>query len=118
MNVLRGDVVLVEFPFAAGAGQKLRPAVVIQNDQNNRRLASTILAPITSNTKHGGEPTQVLIDVTAPDGKQTGLLRPSSVKCENLMTIETRLIRRKIGTLAPGLLAQVDASLQAALGLH
>jgi mRNA interferase MazF len=48
MKVSRGDVVLVDFPFASGVASKLRPAIVVQNDVNNRRLATTIFAPITS----------------------------------------------------------------------
>ncbi len=118
MNVSRGDVVLVDFPFSSGTGQKLRPAVVVQNDHNNRRLASTILAPITSNTRHHGEPTQVLIDVSLADGQRTGLLRDSVVKCETLATVETRLIRRKIGTLASAHVAKMEAALKASLALQ
>ena len=118
MNVSRGDVVLIDFPFSSGAGHKLRPAVVVQNDRNNHRFQSTILAPITSNTRHSGEPTQVLIEIAAPDGQLTGLLRPSVVKCENLATVERRLLRRKIGRLPPALLAQVAAALKASLDLE
>lgn len=118
MTISRGDVVLVEFPFSSGAGQKLRPAVIVQSDRNNRRLSSTILAPITSNTKHSGEPTQVLIDIAAADGQLTGLLRPSAIKCENLATVETRLVRRKIGKLAPALLQRTEAALKSSLGLE
>ena len=47
----RGDVVLVDWPFAGGAGAKLRPALVVQNDRDNQRLTNTILAMITSVTK-------------------------------------------------------------------
>ena len=32
MNVQRGDVVLVDYPYAAGGGTKVRPVLVIQND--------------------------------------------------------------------------------------
>jgi mRNA interferase MazF len=117
MNVFRGDVVLVEFPFASGAGQKLRPAVVVQNDANNRRLATTILAPITSNTRHQNEPTQVSVDPGTPDGSPTGLLRPSAIKCENLATVETQLIRRRIGATTSNLLGQLEVALKATLEL-
>jgi len=45
----RGDVVLVPFPFQDKPGEKVRPAVVVQSDAENRRLANTILAMITGN---------------------------------------------------------------------
>ena len=117
MKVSRGDVVLVDFPFASGAAQKLRPAVVVQNDANNRRLATTIFAPITSNTRHLNEPTQVALDPNTPDGSLTGLLKPSAIKCENLATVETRLVRRKIGTMPQTLMTPLEAALKASLGL-
>src|SRR5690349_5778057 len=43
----RGDVVLVDFPFASGGGSKVRPALVVQNDRNNALLQDTIVVPIT-----------------------------------------------------------------------
>jgi mRNA interferase MazF len=117
MKVSRGDVVLVDFPFAAGAGQKLRPAVVVQSDKYNRRLATTILAPVTSNIRHQHEQCQVPVDPTSPTGSQTGLLRPSSIKCENLATVETVLVRRKIGTVPMAILTQLESAIRDALGI-
>jgi mRNA interferase MazF len=117
MSYLRGDVVLVDFPFSSGVGFKLRPAIVVQNDANNRRLQSTILVPITSNTRYQGEATQIALDPAAAEVKPTGLLRPSAVKCENIATVETRLVRRKIGELPASLVAQLDVALKAAIGL-
>jgi mRNA interferase MazF len=117
MIVNRGDVVLVDFPFSSGTAQKLRPAVVVQNDSNNRRLDSTILAPITSNTRYNAEPTQVLIDPNSSEGASTGLLRLSVVKSENLATVEMKLIRRKIGTLSQQTLNQLNSALKESLAL-
>jgi mRNA-degrading endonuclease toxin of MazEF toxin-antitoxin module len=50
MKLQRGDVVVVRFPFSSGAGAKLRPAVVVQNDVNNSRLQNVIVAAITTTT--------------------------------------------------------------------
>lgn len=117
MKVSRGDVVLVDFPFTAGSASKLRPAVIVQNDASNRRLDTTILAAITSNTRFQAVPTQVAVDPSTPDGAPTGLLRPSAIKCENLATVEARLIRRRIGKLPPTLAAQLDAAIKASLAI-
>jgi mRNA-degrading endonuclease toxin of MazEF toxin-antitoxin module len=46
--MIRGDVVVVPFPFQDKPGEKIRTAVVVQNDAENRRLANTILAMITA----------------------------------------------------------------------
>lgn len=48
MHVRRGDIVLVDFPYASHRASKLRPAVVVQNDVDNLRLRNTIVAQITT----------------------------------------------------------------------
>ena len=51
----RGDIVLVDFPFATtGGGTKVRPSLVIQSDRNNARLQDTIVAIITSTKRYFG----------------------------------------------------------------
>jgi len=47
MNVSRGDIVLVDYPFSDGTGSKVRPALVVQADALNRRITDTILASIS-----------------------------------------------------------------------
>lgn len=48
MNVRRGEIVIVDFPYSDQIGSKIRPALVVQADLWNRLLDDTILAPITS----------------------------------------------------------------------
>lgn len=61
MNVRRGDVVLVLYPFAAGMGGPRRPALIVQNDADNVRLHNTIVAQITTNLRRVAESTHVLL---------------------------------------------------------
>jgi hypothetical protein len=68
----RGDVVLVPFPYQDKPGEKIRPAAIVQSDQENRRLANTILAMITGNLADAGQPTTVLVDPATPDGAGSG----------------------------------------------
>ena len=97
----RGDVVLVDWPFASGSGAKVRPALVVQADANNQRLANTIVAMITSRTQRAlHEATQLLIDISTPEGRQTGLNSTSAVNCANLFTVSQQKILRTIGTLS------------------
>ena len=118
MRFRRGDIILLTFPFADGTGGKLRPAVVVQANTNNERLINTIVAMITSTTDRAAhEPTQLLIDVNTPEGKQSGLLHTSAIKCENLFTIEQRMVARAIGTLPQAVMAHVDLCLKKSLGL-
>ena len=117
MNVRRGDIVLASYPFASGSGTKKRPVLIVQNDRDNQRLTNTIVAQITSNTRRAHEPTHLLIDVASGAGRQSGLLSDSVISCVNLATIHEGRIDRKIGSLPPWVMIQVDTCLKAALEL-
>src|SRR5262245_7148856 len=117
MNVQRKDVVLVDFPFADASGSKLRPALVIQNDRDNARLANTIVPQITGTTHRALEPTQVLSDVSTPEGQQTGLRFNAVVNCFNLVTLDSNKVRRRPGTMPDTLMQQVNDALKVALEL-
>ena len=117
MAVLRGDIVTAGIEQGPGMPIKRRPVIVVQNDRNNHRLNSAIVAQITSNTKLAGkEPTQVLVDLSTPEGKQTGLAHTSAVKCENLY-VKLQRDMRKIGEMPVSLMQHVDAALKSSLDL-
>ena len=117
MSVTRGDVVVVDWPFAAGAGSKARPALIVQNDRDNGRLSNTIIVMFTSITRRSTETTQLLIDVTTPEGQRTGLHRDCVVNCVNIFTIAQAKIVKRIGSLSAALMQQVDVCLKTALAL-
>jgi mRNA-degrading endonuclease toxin of MazEF toxin-antitoxin module len=113
----RGDVVIVPFPFQDKPGEKIRPAVVVQSDAENLRLANTILAMITGNLDDAGQPAVVLVDPRTPDGAASGLNGPSLVKCYNLATTRQRRVLQVIGHLSDAVMQQVNHALKAALDL-
>jgi mRNA interferase MazF len=118
MKARRGDVVIIDHPFSDASGSKVRPALVVQSDSRNIILTETIVALISKNLAHIGiDPTQLLIDVSTADGKASGLIRNSAVKCGKLFTLHEDLIRRKIGTLTTTLTLQVSDCLKSALEL-
>jgi mRNA interferase MazF len=118
MNVRRGDVVLVLYPFASGRGASRRPALIVQNNRDNRRLDNTIIAQITTNMLHVNAPTQLLIPWRTPEGQQAGLLHDSVVSCNNLATVHADRIHRVIGHLPDAAMSRIDECLKAALGLR
>jgi len=116
----RGDVVIVDWPLFRAAGSltsKPRPALVVQNDKDNTRLTNTILAMITSVTRRALEPTQLLVVITTPDGRRTGLRQDSVINCVNLLTVEQSKVIATIGDLSPSLQQAVNDCLKSALGL-
>jgi mRNA interferase MazF len=118
MPVKRGDIVLVPVPDTSGRPGKTRPALVVSCDHNNQRLEDAILAVITGTTTRATlEKTQLLIEIATPEGKQSGLLADSAVKCERLHTLLQRLIHRTVGSLSPTALLKINDCLKAALEL-
>ena len=114
----RGEVVLVDFPFASGGGSKVRPALIVQNDRGNSLLRDTIVVPITSNVSRSASvSTQFSIDSSSPDWKGSGLRMPSVVKCENIYTFGQSRIVATIGRLSAASMTVIDDCLKEALGI-
>ena len=113
----RGDVVLVPFPFQDKLGEKVRPAVIVQCDAENRRLGNTILAMITGNLDDSDQPTTVFVDPRTTDRAGAGLPGPSLVKCRNLATVRQRRVLHVLGRLSNSLMQDLERALKAALQL-
>lgn len=112
----RGDVAIVDLPYSGWTGSKIRPAVVISTDRSNAVIDDVILAAVSRSTRSGAF-THVFIEPVTPDGRQSGLLHPSYIQCENVFTLDRQLVVHTIGTLSPTLRQQVDVCLKAALQL-
>ncbi|HZF39638.1 MAG TPA: type II toxin-antitoxin system PemK/MazF family toxin [Blastocatellia bacterium] len=110
----RGDVVLVLFPNSNLTSAKPRPALVVQADNLQTGLPQIIVAMITSRTFRANHPSRVLISLSTPEGKRSGLLSDSVVMTDNLATVIETAITCAIGALP---MANVDAALRHTLGL-
>ena len=109
----RGEVHWVTFDPTVGAEiRKARPALVLQNDIANRHSPITIVAAISSQFDEPLYPAEVL--VRAPEG---GLARDSVVLLNQIRSIDKQRLVRRLGTLRPPTMRQVDRALQISLGL-
>ncbi|MBX3074340.1 type II toxin-antitoxin system PemK/MazF family toxin [Candidatus Obscuribacterales bacterium] len=117
----KGDVVLVSFPYTTDDGQtqtKRRPAVLISNNYNNARLDDVLLVPLTSNiTRAAREPTQVVVKMDTPEGKQGGLRLDSVIDCTVIATIPKTLLVSKIGSFPQEVMERVDQCLMIAMAI-
>ena len=89
------DILLVPFPFSDQSGKKVRPVLVLSNNNYNRFGEDIIVCAITSNLKQNRY--SIIID-----GKnlETGkLYEKSSVKADSLLKVNKNLIIKNIGTL-------------------
>ena len=114
MNNRRGDVVILDYPFSDSSGTKVRPALIVQTDHPHEYdccVDHEESAAVTT------DPTQLLIDISTPEGQQSGLHANSAVACGNLYTVHERHIIKTIGLLPAVLLRQANACLKTALDL-
>jgi len=111
----RGDVVLVLFPDSNLRTAKRRPALVVQADGLKTGLAQTIVAMITSNLSRAGHASRVVVRISDPLGRQTGLIADSVVMTDNLATVLDAEIDRAIGSYSG--MPEVDSALRHTLGL-
>jgi mRNA-degrading endonuclease toxin of MazEF toxin-antitoxin module len=117
MNLNRGDVATARFPHTEGTRGEKRPVVVVQADAYNRTIRHAIVAEITTNLSAANDPACLVIDVSTPEGKMTGLTQDSVVGCLFLATIAESRISTPIGKLSSTALLRLDQRLKAALGL-
>jgi mRNA interferase MazF len=83
-----GDVVTVEFPYSDLQGRKKRPGLVLAVDEND-----ALLARITTRPPRDGR------DVSLESWSNIGLPKPSTVRLTKLVTVDRRLVLRRVGAL-------------------
>jgi len=115
MEVERGDIWWADLPDpVASSPGGTRPVLVIQANAFNRSRISTILAAvITSNTRLGELPGNVLLTP-----RESGLKAPSVVNVSQLITVDRSFLRSRVGRVAPRAMAVVDQGLKTVLDLR
>lgn len=112
--VRRGELWWVDFaePVGSAPGYR-RPAAVVSADRFNRsRIATVIVAAVTSNTRLADAPGNVAL----PAGS-SGLPKDSVVHVSQLLAVDRGLLDRRIGMLPSAELAVLDRGLRLVLGL-
>jgi len=95
MNINQKEVVLLPYPFSNLEGIKVRPGLVVSNNQFNRKSDDCIMVPLTTVIKN--EPYSIIIDSeNLSSGK---LIKQSRIRTDKIFSVEKSLIRMKIGTL-------------------
>jgi mRNA interferase MazF len=92
----KGNIVLVPFPFTDLSQTKLRPAVVLYTEPTNNDITLCFITSQGIDTLFAGE---FLLDIADPEFSSTGLKVSSKVRVTRMMTIDRKLIARRLGTL-------------------
>ncbi len=110
----RGEVWWASLPPPAGSGPGLRrPVLIVQsNPFNDSRIATVVIATITSNLTLTEAPGNVRI------GKaDSGLSRPSVVNVSQVLTVDRFYLTQRINALPAKVLHRIDEGLKLVLGL-
>lgn len=110
----RGEVWWASLPSPAGSGPGMRrPIVVVQsNPFNDSRIATVVIAVVTSNLALAEAPGNVRIVKS-----DSGLRKASVVNVSQVLTIDRTLLTDRIRALPAHLMQRVDAGLRLVLGL-
>jgi mRNA interferase MazF len=115
--MLRGEIWQVDLDSARGnEANKQRPAVIVSNDRANAtatRLGRGVITvvPVTSSTDNVF-PFQVLLPAAT-----SGLQVDSKAQAEQVRSIATQRLLRRVGRVSPGELSEIDAALRLHLAL-
>jgi mRNA interferase MazF len=96
---VKGDVVIIPFPFSDLTGSKKRPALVLADLPGN----DIILCQLTS--QNSGDPN--IIVLTAGDFSSGGLQITSYIRPPRLFTADKSIIVRKTGSVNAAVIARV-----------
>lgn len=110
----RGEVWWADLPEPVGSGPGMRrPVVVVQsNPFNDSRIATVIVAVITSNLGLANAPGNVRISKS-----ESGLSKPSVVNVSQVLTVDRELLTRRVKTLPGKIVFRMDDGLRLALAL-
>lgn len=110
----RGEVWWASLPEPMGSGPGLRrPVVVIQsNPFNQSRIATVVVAVITSNLALAEAPGNVRLGKS-----ESGLPRASVINVSRLVTLDKRLLSARVKALPERMMTRVEDGLRLVLGL-
>jgi len=114
VGIRRGEIYLCSFdPTVGHEIKKTRPALVIQNDVGNRYSPLTIVAAITSTVSPVPYPVEVVIEPATSNGLDVR----SSIRLDQIRTVDRQRLVRRLGALDSATMAKVDEALKISLGL-
>jgi mRNA interferase MazF len=107
----RGELWLVRFPFTDLTSTKLRPALVVAVHREDA-IVLGIFSRVPAGTLRRS---WVLMEDKHPAFPQTGLKKTSLLKAEKIAVVHESVFQKRLGRLAPDVVAQVQEALKQAL---
>jgi len=103
MRVTQKEIVLLPYPFSNLKANKIRPALIVSNNNFNKKSDDCIMVPLTAVIKN--EPYSILIN---QENLSSGnLIKPSRIRVDKIFCVEKNLIKMKIGVVDNRVLGSV-----------
>ena len=99
---MKGQIVLVPFPFTDLTSIKLRPALILYEGEKD------VVAAFISSRVDKPKPTDIIIDQEHPEFKKTGLKTTSILKLDKVATLSKSLIVGEIGEVGAKLKKEIN----------
>jgi len=115
MSVKRGDIVLLPFPWTDLSTIKVRPALVLSDDSFNQKNNDAVFLFITSKIYKGLF--DFRLNKTDSNFKATGLSTASTFRISKIITLEQKLVKRRLGYADNKLLKKVGNALKVLLNI-
>jgi mRNA interferase MazF len=96
------------------SGSAVRPALVVSQGAIAKDV---VLAGISSVIRGSIAAADYLLDTSDPEFVPTGLRVSSAIRLHKLVTVESSVIQRRLGSIGPRTQAEVDRRLRLVLGL-
>jgi len=115
MEIRRGEIYSMDLLDRGTKGLeigKVRPGLVIQANDWNKRLASTIIVPITSQLPGYASPRTVMLKKS-----EAGLDKDSNIVFSQIRSVDKSRLKKKIGDVSDEKMKAVDQALSLTLGL-
>jgi len=113
-NIQRGELYLCSFdPTVGHEIKKTRPALVIQNDVGNHYSSLTIVAAISSSVSVVPYPVEVIVQPISGNGLDVR----SSIRLDQIRTVDRQRLVRRLGVLDAATMTKVDEAIKISLGL-
>ena len=93
--IQQGDLLLVPFPFSDQSGRKVRPVIVLSNNQFNLNSEDVIVVGVTSNLSKD----KYTANLGNGDLEEGRLMTKCIIKVENILKLDKDLIIKKIGKI-------------------
>ncbi|MDT8397972.1 MAG: type II toxin-antitoxin system PemK/MazF family toxin [Pseudomonadales bacterium] len=110
----RGEIWWASLPEPTGSGPGLRrPVLVIQsNPFNESRIATVVVAVVTSNLVLADAPGNVRLNKS-----ESGLLKPSVVNVSQVLTVDRSILTEQVKALPNSVIQRVNEGLRLAIGV-